>query len=619
MNITDTIYISIIFVIYMAIRGINSSKNKKNNKSNNTLNHNEPSNTSNISNIDNINNSNNYRSNTYNESHFDANNETEINLLNLFNKGRNYENEGNYEKAIRTYNEILRRNLTNVDVWIRKAICLYKMRKFVQSIECTDKILSIDKKNYMAWFFKGNALMDLKKYDEALICYTYALNLAPVSEKAKILHNKILSEKHCNSDNDDFRTVKSNIKKGRDLLFKKDYNNALIEFKKVLMKDACNIEALFGAGYCLNELGKYNDAIGYWDKYLKLNPKDSNGWFNKGTALYHLRDHSNAYYCFKKVIELNPKDLNTNIYIITMLMHRKKYNEALKYIDDLLNITQNWKLWKIKGDIYYSMKQYNNALKSYNNALKYVRDVEDIYISLGNTYKNLGDFKNALKCYNLALKLNPKNIIVKNIVEKINNMVNNKTEEYINLAISPTVFYFNEWNEVILTITNKTNSNIKNVIVELNNKLFDIKNIDTISRIDSNSSVEVIFQIKPKKKKRVPYEIKLNYEKDGHISTAIYEEYVEIVESNISQKSLGKEIYYCGDLVLINLKCNDLYRAMGYLYDLKKYAEKNGSDLSKDLENILNEINYRITHNIGNSDDLYKRLEILIERIKLGN
>ncbi len=606
MNIIYSMYVLIVFgVIYMLIKIFDSSKSSsKNTKIDNTN--------------DDDNNTIGFITNKYSETNTCKN--SNITIDSLFNEGKKHENDGNYEKAIDLYNEILKRDITNTNAWIRKGICLHKLRKFRLSIECIDKALNLDRKNYLAWFFKGNALMELKRYDDALKCYNYALNLAPPSEKIKIQNNKQLLEKLCkDNDNQDFEIIKHFIKKGRTLLLKNDYNNALIEFKKVLMRDNYNIEALFGAGYCLNALNKFNDALGYWNKYVRLNPEDASGWFNKGIALYNIKDYKNAFYCFKKVIELNPKDTDTYLFIINALLHQKKYNESLEYINKILKTNPNWKLWKIKGDIYYSMKKYKNAIESYNNAVMCAKNNEELYISIGNTYKNMGDFKNALKYYNHALKLNPKNIIVKNLISKINNMITKKTEEYINLSLSPTVFYFNEWNETTITITNKTKNMIKDIKFELNNKLFEVAKIEKIPSLSPDSSVEITFSIKPKRKGKLPYEMKLSYEKNGIVNIDTYEEYVKIIEPEMSQKSIGKEIYYCSELFLIHLKYKDLYKALGYLYDLKKYAEKNRSDMLNDIENLINEINYRIKNKIESSDDLYKRSEVIIERVKLEN
>jgi tetratricopeptide (TPR) repeat protein len=575
----------------LLIKGLNSSKNKK------------------ISNDKTITASENSKTNIYENSH--------ININFPYEEGKKYENEGNYEKAVVFYTEILKKDFNNIDAWVRKGICLYNLRKFKLSIECFEKALKLDRKNYLSWFFKGNALMELKKYEDALKCYNYALNLAPPSEKAKILNNKKLLEEKLCKNNPNFETIKHFIKKGRVMLLKNDYNNALIEFKKVLMRDKYNIEALFGVGYCLNALNKFDEALGYWNEYVKLNPKDASGWFNKGVVLYNLKDYNNALYCFKKVIDLNPKDVDSYLFIVNALLLQKNYNEALEYVNRILKTNPHWNLWKIKGDIYYSMRKYKDAIDSYKNALKHVKDVEELYISIGNAYKNIGDFKNALKYYKYALKLNPKNIIVKNLIGKINGMMDKKTEEYINLSLYPTTFYFNEWNEVTMAISNKTKNIIKNISFELNSRFFEVDKIEKIHYLSPNSSIEIAFLIKPKEKGKIPYEIKLSYEKNGVKNIAIYEEYLKILEPKMQQKSIGKETYYCSELFLIHLKYNDLYKALGYLYDIKKYAEENKSNMLKDIENLLNEINYRITNKIGVSEDLYKRSEVIIERIKL--
>ena len=56
---------------------------------------------------------------------------------------------------------------------------LLNLKKFEEAIRCCDKALEIDPKNLAALLFKGLAFEVLKRYDEAIRCCDKALEIYP--------------------------------------------------------------------------------------------------------------------------------------------------------------------------------------------------------------------------------------------------------------------------------------------------------------------------------------------------------------------------------------------------------------------------------------------------------
>jgi predicted O-linked N-acetylglucosamine transferase (SPINDLY family) len=99
----------------------------------------------------------------------------------------------------------------------------------------------------VAYSNKGNALHELKRYEEAIIHYDKALSLKP-----------------------DYAEVWSN--KGNSLYKLKRYDEAIAHYDRTLSLKFDYAEGWSSKGYVLHELTRYDEAITHFDKALSLKP-----------------------------------------------------------------------------------------------------------------------------------------------------------------------------------------------------------------------------------------------------------------------------------------------------------------------------------------------------------
>jgi len=88
-------------------------------------------------------------------------------------------------------------------------------------------------------------------------------------------------------------------------------------------------------------------------------------------------------------------------------------------------------------------------------------------------------------------------------------------------------------------------------------------------------------------------------------------EYKESLKESISVKDVKKSAYYCGELMLINLRVGDLVQAYKYASDLLKYAKQ----MRKEIEEFCKELEYRIDNKIGISEELIKKADIIVYKL----
>jgi superkiller protein 3 len=95
-----------------------------------------------------------------------------------YKKGRDLDRNGFYEEAVKAYDRAIELEPSNATFYISKAsglnmlaILTNNQSKFNESLQAIDKALEIDPKNPRAWELKGNALSQMKRFNESLEAY----------------------------------------------------------------------------------------------------------------------------------------------------------------------------------------------------------------------------------------------------------------------------------------------------------------------------------------------------------------------------------------------------------------------------------------------------------------
>ncbi|MGB6463585.1 MAG: tetratricopeptide repeat protein [Nitrosotalea sp.] len=113
-------------------------------------------------------------------------NSTKMVVLN--NKGVVLDATGEYDGALEYFNKALEQVSENVHVLSNKGIALYKSEMYQQALECFDAALKIDARYVSALTFKGHSLYRLGKNNEALDLYNRIIRLD--HGNAEALYNK---------------------------------------------------------------------------------------------------------------------------------------------------------------------------------------------------------------------------------------------------------------------------------------------------------------------------------------------------------------------------------------------------------------------------------------------
>jgi len=102
------------------------------------------------------------------------------------------------------------------------------------------------------------------------------------------------------------------IKYGNALMDTKRFNEAIDAYQKALAINPKNIDARVDMGTCYRNIGKPDLAVKEYRKALEMDPGHLNAHMNLGIVLaYDLQDKAQAVKEFEKVMELDPNGPNS--------------------------------------------------------------------------------------------------------------------------------------------------------------------------------------------------------------------------------------------------------------------------------------------------------------------
>lgn len=158
--------------------------------------------------------------------------------------------------------------------------------------------------------------------------------------------------------------------------------------------------------------GKYSDATNYLDKILQIEPLNNEAKELKNTILRVTNPSSQSYLSTK-----NQSIKTANTY--------KKKGDISQAISTLISASNEyWAAYSL-AELYRDNEDYNNALTYYAKAESINANYPQTYIGKANVYYCMKDYQNALKNINKYLTYNKSSDIGYTLRAKINVNLNN--------------------------------------------------------------------------------------------------------------------------------------------------------------------------------------------------
>jgi tetratricopeptide (TPR) repeat protein len=86
------------------------------------------------------------------------------------------------ERAVRLYDSVLKKNPLHAGAWLGKGNSLVLLNRYEEAIECFDQAIELSvgrPREREAWFGKGDALCQLGRFEQGIQCFNKALDIDP--------------------------------------------------------------------------------------------------------------------------------------------------------------------------------------------------------------------------------------------------------------------------------------------------------------------------------------------------------------------------------------------------------------------------------------------------------
>lgn len=123
----------------------------------------------------------------------------------------------------------------------------------------------------------------------------------------------------------------------------------------------------------------------------------------RGLIRIALRRFEEAREDLRRVLLLQPADAEALYRFGESLRMEERYEEALQLLNHALELSSNWYYHSARGDCFYSLHRYPEALLDYLRVIQYDRGMTEAWFRAGYCFLRIGDYAHALEYFNEAL------------------------------------------------------------------------------------------------------------------------------------------------------------------------------------------------------------------------
>ncbi len=234
----------------------------------------------------------------------------------LTNKGVDYIDVGEYEKAIEYFDKAIELNPNYPTAFYSRGIAYMNLGQYERAIEEFNEAITHDPNYVVAYYNRGVAYAFLNQYERAIEDYNKALELNPNYETLDPIYEAYYN-------------------RGVAYAFLKQYERAIEDFNKAIELNPNYAIAYYSRGIAYMNLSQYERAIEDHNKAITLDP-NYEAYYNRGVAYAFLNQYARAIEDYNKAIALNPNNAEA-------------YNN--------------------RGVAYAFLNQYERAIGDYNKAI----------------------------------------------------------------------------------------------------------------------------------------------------------------------------------------------------------------------------------------------------------
>ncbi|MGC2234529.1 MAG: tetratricopeptide repeat protein [Pyrinomonadaceae bacterium] len=350
-----------------------------------------------------------------------------------YNLGLSLYDKGDLAGAIANYTQAIKLNPRSADAFYNRALAYYDDENYSNAVSDYTKSIQINPQAD-AYNNRGLAYEKYGNRTAAATDYRTALRLNPGYELAQDNLDRIEgndnessaggggggessagSKNTSKTNNNSSNNAEYYAELADDYWDKMDYDNALINYTKVINLDPNEARAYMRRGFIYHYTGRVTEAYDDYNRAVKLDSSLKNEAYIK-CMLYSV-DEKNA----SMVLSECTKTINEfPSFSLAYYKRGVAYRELGNYEPSMKDFTKSIDLYPkffnsyvYRGLLYEQLGNNNSAITEYTRAIQIVGENNELadlsYSSRGRVYENQGNYSKAAADYRKAVQLNPGN------------------------------------------------------------------------------------------------------------------------------------------------------------------------------------------------------------------
>lgn len=301
----------------------------------------------------------------------------------LFRRALHLHQNGHIRGARELYLDLLKRDPTHADSLHLLGLTYVQSGEAETGIEHIRKATELNPGFGEAHYNLGNALLTLKRPEQALTSFAEALRLNPQDAQYHLEHGNALKEL------------------GR-------LAEAITSFQNAVRLAGRYAEAHNNLGIVLKEAGRTDEALQSYDAAIRLQPAYAEAHSNRGNALRDAGRLDEALASHDRAIGLKPNYAEAHCNRGIVLTELKRFEEALASIEQSIRLKpEHAEAWNARGSALKGLHRFEQAMASYDKAIRLKPDYAEAYNNRGLLLSDFERPDEALSSYDQAIALKP--------------------------------------------------------------------------------------------------------------------------------------------------------------------------------------------------------------------
>lgn len=330
-----------------------------------------------------------------------------------------YEEEHEYENALKAANIAICRYKYNVDFYVKRVEYLFYLKRLKEADQAFEEALIIAPFDFETKLLGARIQIALKKYDDAQAVLEEIKNGADNQELGRIFFLEGLIYEAKEEYDQMFDSIKfallcdpTNENALRKIWVCTEmegrFEESIVLHNSIIDEDPYSYLAWYNLGQAYSCIGDYDMALKSYEYSYLIEPTFELGFQDRADLLFELGRYREALECYTEWYELTGPDSE----ILCQIGH---CNLRLGIFDRAKNIFKkaqrldpyNDEIYFLLGRCYYKREEYSNAINAFYKAIRIESLREEYFASLAAAYVKIKEYTKAHFYFQKAEEIGP--------------------------------------------------------------------------------------------------------------------------------------------------------------------------------------------------------------------